>query len=86
MELVPLPSLTRACGGFLSGTQFSNFYFALLNYTDTTFPLHSPFVIFEDFVIIRLHMHFVIAYPYVFLLFYSRIHRITRMNEGATLI
>jgi len=26
----------------LSGTQFSNFYFALLNYTDTLFSLHSP--------------------------------------------
>jgi len=35
----------------VSGTQFSNFYFALLNYTDTLFSLHSPLFIAEDFVV-----------------------------------
>ena len=35
----------------MSGTQFSNFYFALLDYTDTLFSLHSPLFIAEDFVV-----------------------------------
>ena len=38
----------------LSGTQFLNFYFALLDYTDTLFPLHSPLFIVEDFVVTHL--------------------------------
>ena len=40
-------------GTRVSGTQFLNFYFALLNYTDTLFPLCSPLFVFKAFVVIH---------------------------------